>query len=72
MQKLVQIRSTLNDKPDDMHPREANTREIRCISIDKKINEDIHHKMVNSSKTRSGIVVAQRKCAINGDLSLSR
>ena len=50
--------STLNDKQDGIHPREANTRELRCVSVDKEINENTHVKMV---------VVGQRRTALEGD-----
>ena len=50
--------STLNEMPDGFHPKEANTRELRCVSKDIEIDNDTHYKMT---------VVGQRKCIISGD-----
>lgn len=51
-------RSILNEKPDACHPREANTREMRCVSKDVDIDNNKSMKMA---------VLGQRRCAISGD-----
>ena len=51
-------RSSLNNKPDACHPREANTREIRVVCKDKIVEENQKYKMVS---------LGQRRTAICGD-----
>ena len=50
--------SVLNDMPDAWNPREANTRELRCVSKDSEIDNNTKEKMV---------VMGQRRCGIAGD-----
>ena len=50
--------SVLNEMPDACHPREANTRELRCVNKDIEIDANTREKMV---------VMAQRRCGIPGD-----
>lgn len=57
-QMLKNDRSVLNEKPDACHPREANTREVRCVSKDISIDE---HKTIKM------VVLGQRRIGISGD-----
>ena len=50
--------SVLNEMPDACHPREANTRELRCVNKDIEIDMNTKEKMV---------VMGQRRCGIPGD-----
>ena len=50
--------SELNSMPDACHPREANTRELRCVNKDIEIDMNTKEKMV---------VMGQRRCGIPGD-----
>lgn len=48
-------RSTINNKPDAWHPRESNTRELRCVCKDRANDENTKFKMVCSGQRRIGI-----------------
>ena len=50
--------SVLNDMPDACNPREANSRELRCVNKDIEIDNNTKEKMV---------VMGQRRCGIAGD-----
>lgn len=56
--KTMTDRSSLNNKPDACHPREANTREIRVVCKDRIVEENQKYKMVS---------LGQRRTAICGD-----
>ena len=53
--KTMVDRSTLNNKPDACHPREANTRELRIVCKDQIVEENQKFKMVSVAQRRTGI-----------------